>query len=151
MKAPDLPAVGRCRCGQLRIEVSAPPIMTAACHCRGCQRMSASAFSLTALVPGDAFRVVDGEPVKGGQHGPQLDHYFCPNCKSWMFTRVVGVESFVNVRPTMFDDLAWAHPFIETMTRDKLPWAETPARHSFDEFPPMEELPKLAEAFAALR
>ena len=63
MKAPDLPAVGRCRCGQLRIEVSAPPIMTAACHCRGCQRMSASAFSLTALMPGDAFRVVDGEPV----------------------------------------------------------------------------------------
>lgn len=113
--------------------------------------MSASAFSLTALVPGDAFRVVAGEPVQGGQHGPELNHYFCPDCKSWMFTRVVGVARFVNVRPTMFDDLAWAEPFIETMTRDRLPWAATPARHSYEGFPAMEELPKLAEAFAASR
>ena len=89
----DFPYVGHCRCGALRIEISAPPVLTAACHCRGCQRMSASAFSLTAMVPAKAFRVVEGEPVKGGMHGPTLDHYFCANCKSWVFTRIVGFDA----------------------------------------------------------
>lgn len=31
------------------------PILTMACHCRGCQRMSASAFSLTAMFPNSDF------------------------------------------------------------------------------------------------
>lgn len=148
MNRPALPLAGACRCGELRIEITQPPLMTAACHCRGCQRMSASAFSLTAMIPASGFRVVAGDPVEGGAHGPQLDHYFCPNCKSWMFTAIVGVKEFINVRPTMFDGAAWTTPFIETMTRDKLAWVTTPARYSFEEFPAMEELPGLIEAFA---
>lgn len=111
--------------------------------------MSASAFSLTAMVPADAFRVVDGEAVKGGLHGPTLDHYFCAHCKSWMFTRIVGLDTFVNVRPTMFDDPKWSRPFIETMTRDKLSWVTTPAEFSYEAFPPMEDLQTLMDAFSA--
>lgn len=147
----DFPYVGHCRCGALRIEISAPPVLTAACHCRGCQRMSASAFSLTAMVPAKAFRVVEGEPVKGGMHGPTLDHYFCANCKSWVFTRIVGFDVFVNVRPTMFDDPKWSEPFIETMARDKLPWVTVPAKHSYEGFPTLEDLPRLMDAFSAQR
>jgi hypothetical protein len=145
------PRTATCRCGNLQIEVSAPPIMTAACHCRGCQRMSASAFSLTAIFPAQAFRVVKGTPVKGGIQGPTLDHFFCPDCKTWMFTRVVGMSDIVNLRPTMFDTPQWSDPFIETMTRSKLPWATTPARHSFAEFPSQAEFPRLIAEFAAER
>ena len=148
MKPASLPSVGRCRCGQLRIEVSAPPLLTSACHCRGCQRMSASAYSLTATVPADSFRVTAGEVVRGGAKGPELEHFFCPNCLSWMFTKIVGFEGVVNVRSVMFDDPSWSEPFIETMTRDKLAWASTPARHSYEAFPPMEDLPELMTAFA---
>jgi hypothetical protein len=101
MSDTDFPCVGHCRCGALRIEIAAPPVLTAACHCRGCQRMSASAFSLTAMVPAEAFKVLEGELVKGGIHGPNLDHYCCANCKSWVFTRIVGFDAFVNVRPTI--------------------------------------------------
>ena len=49
----SLPATGSCRCGRIQIRLTKPPIVTAACHCRGCQKMSASAFSLTAIVPAD--------------------------------------------------------------------------------------------------
>jgi hypothetical protein len=110
--------------------------------------VSASAFSLTAMIPVQAFRVVSGEPERGGIKGPQLEHFFCPDCKTWMFTRVVGME-FVNVRPTMFDDPKWSRPFIETMTAEKLPWAVTPAKYSYERFPSGEDLQRLAEEFAA--
>ncbi|MCF1710542.1 GFA family protein [Tabrizicola sp. J26] len=139
---------GICRCGRLVIEVSAPPLMTAACHCRGCQRMSSSAFSLTAIFPAAAFHVVAGTPVKGGAQGPELDHYFCPDCKTWMFTRIVGMDDIVNVRPTMFDRPDWCDPFIETMTSARLPWASTPARHSYAAFPEMADFPALLQEFA---
>lgn len=145
------PLVGTCRCGKTSMEVTARPILTAACHCRGCQKMSSSAFSLTAMIPTQAFRVISGEPVKGGLQGPELDHFFCPSCMTWMFTRIVGVDDFVNVRPTMFDDPKWGPPFIETMTAEKLPWAQTPARHSYAAFPPMADYQRLLEEFAALQ
>jgi hypothetical protein len=111
--------------------------------------MSASAFSLTAMVPAEAFKVLEGELVKGGIHGPNLDHYCCANCKSWSFTRIVGFDAFVNVRPTIFDDQRWSRPFIDTMTRDKLPWVTTPAVFRYETFPDMEDLRTLMDAFAA--
>jgi len=99
-------------------------------------------------MPKDGFRVTMGSPVIGGLHGPDLHHFFCPHCMSWMFTRVEGYDTFVNVRPSLFEDHAWFSPFIETMTREKLAWAETPARHKFEGFPPMEEFGKLITEYA---
>ena len=39
-----IPQEGGCRCGQVRLKISAPPILTMACHCTGCQKMSSSAY-----------------------------------------------------------------------------------------------------------
>ena len=65
-----LPWEGGCRCGAVRIRVTRPPMLTGACHCTGCQTMSASAYSLTVTVPADGFEVMKGEPVLGGLKGP---------------------------------------------------------------------------------
>lgn len=143
------PMTGTCRCGKVRIEINDRPIVTSACHCRGCQRMSAGAYSLTAIFPAQVFSVAAGEPVKGGAGTPGIDHFFCPDCKTWMFTRNAGMEAFVNVRPSLFDDLRWTRPFIETMAAEKLPWVETPARHSYQAFPSPEDFQRLMDEFAA--
>ena len=148
MKTPQLPFSGQCRCGKVRIEVSAAPIMTAACHCTGCQTMSSSAFSLTAMIPSSGFNVTEGKPVIGGLHGPQQHHYFCAYCMTWMFTRIEGVDAFVNVRPSLFDDHSWFVPFVETMTKEKLSWAQTPALYHYEAFPPLEDYEKLMGEFA---
>jgi hypothetical protein len=108
-----------------------------ACHCTGCQSMSSSAYSLSVAIPSDGFEVTRGEPVIGGLHGSMSHHYFCPHCMTWMFTRTEGMEFFVNLRPTMLDDASWFTPFIETWTREKLPFAETGARHSYEALPDM--------------
>lgn len=148
MPKPNLPIEGGCRCGQVRLRISAQPILTMACHCTGCQKMSASAYSLSAAIPADGFEVIQGEPVIGGLHGPDAHHYHCPHCKSWMFTRPEGMDWFVNLRPTMLDDVQWFSPFIETYTSERLPWAATPAVHSYEKFPPFEDYEGLVKEFA---
>ena len=109
--------------------------------------MTASAFSLSALYPSGGFEVTSGEPVIGGLHGTP-NHAFCPHCMSWLFSRPDGMEQFVVVRSTMFDDVDSEPPFIETHTSEKLPWATTQAVHSFEKFPPPEQFPRLLAAFA---
>jgi hypothetical protein len=142
----NLPWEGGCRCNRVRLRVTAPPLLTMACHCTGCQRMSASAYSLSAAIPSEGFAVTRGEPVIGGLHGSPR-HFYCPYCMSWMFTRVDGMDWFVNLRPTMLDDCRWFTPFIETWTREKLPWATTPAVHSFESLPSVEQFGALTETY----
>lgn len=142
-----LPWEGGCRCGRVRIRITAPPLLAMACHCTGCQRMSSSAFSLSLAIPSDGFHVVAGEPVVGGLHGA-AKHMFCGHCMTWMFTRPEGMDSFVNLRPTMLDDASWFSPFIETYTSEKLPWATTPAVHSFERFPEMSAYEALVRDYA---
>ena len=149
MDTQTLPVEGGCRCGQVRFRVSAPPLLTMACHCTGCQRMTASAFSLSVAIPTQGFEVIAGEPVIGGLHGPDAHHYFCPHCMSWMFTRPEGMDWFVNVRSTLVDDARWTRPFVETFTSEKLEWVTTPATHSYPGFPPMADFETLIPEYAS--
>lgn len=146
MAAWRLPIEGACRCGQVRMRITAPPLVTIACHCTGCQRMSSSAYSLSVAFPSESFSVVAGDPVIGGLHGP-LQHFFCPYCMSWMFTRPPGMDWFVNVRATLLEQADRFAPFVETCTKEKLPWATTPAIHSYESFPSMEDIPRLIEGY----
>ncbi|MDO9414718.1 GFA family protein [Pararhizobium sp.] len=145
----NLPLKGACRCGHVRIEVSAPPLLTLACHCTGCQRMSGSAYSLSAAVPTEGFKVVQGSPVIGGAN-PDAGHHFCPDCLSWLFTQSKGMDFFVNLRPTTLDDTSWFSPLVETYTSEKLEWATTPAKHSFEKFPLMEAFGALIAEYQAM-
>ena len=142
-----LPWQGGCRCGQLRLTVSAPPLLASACHCTGCQTMSASAFSLSLAIPAAGFAVIAGAPVIGGLHGPTR-HFFCPHCLTWVFTRPEGLDEIVNLRATMLDDHAWFEPFAEFWTSERLPWARTPAAHSFAAEPELDAFPALIAEFA---
>ena len=138
---------GGCRCGKVRFETTGAPLLTMACHCTGCQHMTASAFSLSEGYPSASFKVTQGDVVVGGIHGPTR-HYFCDHCKSWLYTEPEGVADFVNVRSTLFDDPSEERPFVETYTSEALPWARTGAAHSYRGLPAMDEWPTLIGAFA---
>lgn len=147
MSKPSFPMKGACRCGQVKLEITAGPMMTMICHCTGCQKMFSSAYSLTAKIPSDRFSITDGEPVLGGLHG-STRHYFCPHCKSCLFSRLEGQDDVVNVRMTMFEGLRSFVPFIELYTSEKLPWVKTGAVHVYDTVPAREEFGDLLKEYA---
>lgn len=144
-------ATASCLCGAVRIAISAPPILTLACHCRDCQKLSASAYSLTAIVPADAFAISKGHPVIGGRKTSSRHHHFCPSCMTWLFARIDGAEERVNVRSSILDRPEWSVPYVEVMTDEKLDWATTPAVRSFARFPSAEEFRTLANDYADRR
>jgi hypothetical protein len=148
-EADTAPREGGCRCGRVRFRVTAPALLASVCHCRGCQLMTASAFSTTLTVPADGFEVTAGEPVIGGLHGPHPLHHHCDWCKSWVFTRTVPEMGFVNVRATQLDDTADFVPYVEMFTDERLPWAVTGAVRSYPRFPEDADYPGLVADYAA--
>lgn len=67
---------------------------------------------------------------------------------SWMFTLIAG-RDFINVRPSLLDDVSWFRPYIETCTATKMPFADTGAVESFVEFPAPEHFGPLLERYRA--
>jgi hypothetical protein len=149
MKQPSLPWEAGCLCGAVRFRIMAPAIMTMACHCADCQKMSASAFSTTIMLPMDAVELTHGETARGGLGTGRRRHHHCERCKSWLFTTFEPDTGFTNVRATMLDDHGWYVPFVESFTSEALPWAKTGAAFSFEKFPDEADRTKVIAAFQA--
>ena len=151
MPIPHLPIEGGCRCGRVRFRLTEAPWMETVCHCRGCQRMTASAFSTTLIMPVGGFAVIAGETVIGGIHGDEAHHHHCDWCKGWVFTTPAADLGFVNVRATLLDDAGWFAPWAEIQTAEMLPWAKTGAVKSFERFPAMGDYQDLIAAYRSER
>ena len=134
MSSPELPLEGSCLCGSVQVKVTALPLLTLACHCRDCQKLCASAYSLTAMFPADSFSVT-GELKIGGLRTRGRKHYFCPSCMNFVFSRIEGADNRVNLRASVLNDLTWFTPFVELMTDEKQEWVSVPAVRSFAQFP----------------
>ena len=131
----DLPLEGSCLCGAVQVCATHPPILTLACHCSDCQKLTASAYSLTAIIPSEGFSVLKGQLVLGGRKNNQRRHYFCSECMTFVYTQIDGKNDRVNVRTSIFDNTSILVPFIELMTKEKLPWVSVPVSHSFTSSP----------------
>lgn len=111
--------------------------------------MTGSAFSLSEMYISNNFEVTAGVPIIGGMK-EYPSHYVCPNCASWIYTKIsTPMGEYVNVRATMFDNVDNMPPFIETCTDEKLEWVCTNAAHSFEKFPSQERFPQLIAEYAA--
>ena len=146
---PPLPLKGTCLCGAVTVSVTQIPLLTVACHCRDCQKFTASAFSLTTMVPRDGFSC-DGEVILGGLKRDGRAHYFCASCLNFVFSQIGEDSPRVNIRTSLLDAAARFEPFIEIMTEEQMPWAKTPAKHSYARHPETaEELQDLFDAYRA--
>lgn len=141
-------ATGRCRCGEVTFTVTSPALMSMACHCKGCQKLTGSAYSLSMLYPRSAFSFDSGETVVGGLHG-QSRYLMCAKCKSWLTTEPAGLPDFINVRTPLLDEPPAEPPFIEVATNEGFAWAKTNAPHSYPADPAEEDFPQLLTEFAS--
>lgn len=143
-----LPWSAACMCGRVQMRITAPPLMIAACHCRGCQRLTSGPYSLTLMLPASGFEKLEGDIELGGLHRAESPHHFCAHCRNWLFTTNIGGGQFINFRPTMLEDSSWVAPYVESYVTAKLPGVISGAKHAYPEFPPPQDYPMLLEGFA---
>ena len=85
MSLPEPPLTGRCQCGAVAYVVTGRPETIYVCHCRECQRQSASAFGISVAVPKAHFRLERGETrcwSRTADSGRVVHCHFCPVCGS---------------------------------------------------------------------
>ena len=96
---------GGCQCGAVRYALSAVPLEVYVCHCRECQKQSASAFGISVIAPRTAFAVTKGETRRWSRptdSGRTLLCQFCARCGSRIWHEGDGSET-VSIKGGTFD------------------------------------------------
>ncbi|MBV9840027.1 MAG: GFA family protein [Sphingomonadaceae bacterium] len=115
---------GGCQCGAVRYSLQGGPYPVYACHCRECQKQSASAFALSMPVPVQAF-AIEGtldeycRPASGGR---STDGFFCPACGTRLFHRSSASGAFVTVKAGTLDDASNIQVRAHLWVSRKQPW-----------------------------
>lgn len=115
---------GGCLCGKVRYAFSTQPLFAGNCHCRDCQKASGSAYTPAMFLPQDTVTIT-GE-VKDfeskGDSGQSVWRQFCPNCGTWVFSKVAVMVGLVGVRAGTLDDTANFEPQINMYTDSAAHW-----------------------------
>lgn len=132
--------IGGCNCGSIRYEISALPLLVAACHCVQCRRQSGAAFSVNLIVPASAMRV-EGHALAwedtNTASGSPLTREYCGRCGSPIRSVPSATPKLVAVKAGTLDDPSNFAPAIHIWTRSKLQWVTIPDYlPSFEEGPP---------------
>jgi len=126
----SLPLRGGCQCGAVRYEITAEPQALYVCHCRECQKQSASAFGISLIVPSAGFRLTQGEVgswSRAADSGRRLRCLFCAECGSRLWHAAEPAGDTVSVKGGSLDlplDLGTA---IHIWVSRKLPGVVIPA------------------------
>lgn len=86
---------GGCLCGAVRYRASWPPLLTAVCHCKNCQKQSGSALSMVAVLPRDGLKVTGELTIyqDKGSSGQAVWRKFCGKCGSPVVTDTPAAEA----------------------------------------------------------
>lgn len=118
------PIHGACQCGKVTYQLLAAPLMIAACHCRQCQKLSTSAFSITAVV-----NTVDIK-FSGEMHewSRLADNgaKFCPSCGNRMFHFNPNDPDKIKLKPSTLSDTRVIKPNMHIWTSEKQDWFVLP-------------------------
>ena len=119
---------GRCMCGTVAFEISAPLLGAVYCHCTRCQRRTGSAFSVSGLTQPGTFAVTQGtdairtyEPGDDGWHKS-----YCSACGSQLFTRHPDNPDLIAVRLGALDHDPGVRPSAHQFVDYAAPWAPLP-------------------------
>lgn len=132
------PYTGGCQCGAVRYELNGEPLTLYVCHCRDCQKQSASAFGMSMTVSADAFVVTAGKPAEfeaTADSGRVKLCGFCPGCGTRLYHRAAGGAN-TNIKPGTLDETDWLKPVAHLWVKRKQPWITIP-----DDIPAFEKQP----------
>jgi hypothetical protein len=121
---------GGCACGVVRYRMQGAPIVTHACHCRFCQRMSGSAFGLNAMIEADRLLLLGEAPevVPTPSALPEgQKHHRCRHCRValWSNHSKLGDRLALVAVGTLVTAEGVA-PDVHCFTASKHPWVVLP-------------------------
>jgi len=124
----NYPIKGSCQCGEVTYELFEAPLMVAACHCKECQKLSTSAFSITAMVNtqsvkfqgplSDWSRVAESGNVNGAK--------FCPSCGNRIYHYNPEEPSKLKLKPSNLSDTRIINPTMHIWVSEKQDWFQIP-------------------------
>jgi hypothetical protein len=140
----NMTLAGGCACGAIRYQLTKPPLIVHACHCRDCQRITGSAFVINlwierkfveaSLAP-KSFRLIAGS-------GKSHDVFFCEKCGVylWSFYHAAPGDALF-VRAGTLNQPEQIKPDVHIFTRSKLPWLQLPKdAPAFETFYKIDEI-----------
>jgi hypothetical protein len=108
------PYTGGCQCGSVRYVVTMEPIRLLACHCKECQRQSASAFGMSMLVK------------KVSLSGNEVTGVFCPECGVRIYHVLKSAPDVASIKPGTLDDTRWLRPDLFIWMKSAQGWVPVP-------------------------
>lgn len=122
------PISGSCQCGQVTYKLLNPPQMVVACHCKECQKLSTSAFSITAMVTAEDVEFC-GE-MKDWQRKADSGNIsaakFCPTCGNRIYHFNPEQPNKIKLKPANLDDTSILNPSAHIWVSQKQAWYTIP-------------------------
>lgn len=115
---------GRCQCGEVRYECFSKPLELYLCHCRECQKQSASAFGITFEVPRSSFNLIQGTPkywTRLTDSGRKLKCAFCGTCGSRLWHENDPPSETISIKGGSLDEPIDVSNAIHVWVTRKLP------------------------------
>ncbi len=130
------PLRGECQCGQVKYQLTAPEFVAYICHCRACQKLSSSAFSICMQVPAEALNITQGNAasrVRVADSGNELTSWFCTACGSALFAQNSARPRIRTLYAGTLDNPDMVPVSAHIWIKRKLPWVVLPQQHrTFD-------------------
>ena len=121
---------GSCHCGAIAFEAEIDPGRVRICHCTDCQKLSGTAFRVTAPCAETDFHLLRGRPniyIKTGDSGRRRKQAFCGTCGSPLYAtsdEPAGNRT-LGLRVGSLDQRKELAPRRQFFFRSVLPWLPT--------------------------
>lgn len=122
------PLHGSCQCGNVHYQLLRAPLKVLACHCKECQKLSTSAFSITALVEDDAveFQGELKEWQRLAENGNKNYAKFCPICGNRIYHFNPDKPGLIKLKAASLDDTRVLQPDLHIWVKEKQDWYQLP-------------------------
>jgi hypothetical protein len=104
------------------------PIRLLACHCKECQRQSASAFGMSMLVKKVSLTVtgVTKQFTRVADSGNEVTGVFCPECGVRIYHVLKSAPDVASIKPGTLDDTRWLRPDLFIWMKSAQGWVPVP-------------------------
>ncbi|EAQ64534.1 putative lipoprotein [Marinomonas sp. MED121] len=125
MSTTHYPVSGSCQCGQVTFSLLAAPNMVIACHCKACQKLATSAFSITSILDKDKV-VIEGELAdwsRMADSGNENHAKFCPSCGNRIYHYDPKIPNILKFKGgASLDDTSMLIPTVHVWVSEKQDW-----------------------------